>query len=214
MALRAVIFDYGMVLSAPADPAAHQQLIRLFGTSAETFEHLYWAHRHAYDAGEFNGPGFWKRCAADAGIALTPAQVAELIQIDIRMWSPLNQPMVDWALEVKAAGFRVGILSNIGEELADVLAAQTWAQQLDHNTWSCRLRLAKPDPAVYRSALAGLGVDPQEALFLDDRQENVLSAQSIGLNAILFRNIQKLADDLQSAGFADLLPALPIEEAA
>jgi len=35
MALRAVIFDYGMVLSAAADPEAHRELVRIFGTPAE-----------------------------------------------------------------------------------------------------------------------------------------------------------------------------------
>jgi putative hydrolase of the HAD superfamily len=214
MALRAVIFDYGMVLSAPADPAAHQQLVHIFGAPAETFEKQYWVHRLAYDEGQLDGPSYWKLCAAESGVRLTEPQIHELIETDIRMWSSLNQPMVDWALQVKDSGFRVGILSNIGEELAASLIARPWVNRFDHNTWSCHLRLAKPDPAIYHKAVEGLGVKPEEALFLDDRQENVLAAQSVGLHAAIFRDIEKLAADLQSLSFASLLPPLPVEEAA
>src|SRR5882757_4002439 len=124
MALRAVIFDYGMVLSAPADPVAHQQLVRIFGAPAEAFEKVYWAYRHAYDEGRFEGPGYWRACAEEAGVTLTPEQIADLIETDIRMWINLNQPMVDWALQVHGSGFRTGILSNIGEELAIAVARE------------------------------------------------------------------------------------------
>ena len=95
MALRAVIFDYGMVLSSAADPAAHHELIRIFGAPAEAFEREYWAFRHAYDSGEFDGAGYWRRCAQAAGVTLTDEQIRQLIATDIRMWSNLNQTMVE-----------------------------------------------------------------------------------------------------------------------
>ncbi len=214
MALRAVIFDYGMVLSAPPDAAAHRQLVRTFGAPAEIFEKHYWTYRRAYDAGEFNGAGYWLRCASAAGVTLTAAQITELIQADIRMWGHLNQPMVDWALQVAQAGFRTGILSNIGKELADALVRSPWVSEFNHNTWSSRLRLTKPDPAIYHHALEGLGVAPEEALFLDDRPENVLGAQAVGLQAVIFRDPQKLETDLERLGITGLLPELPAEEAA
>ncbi len=52
MALRAVIFDYGMVLTGAPDTDAHDAMIRITGLSPEHFEALYWADRHAYDEGK------------------------------------------------------------------------------------------------------------------------------------------------------------------
>ena len=61
MALRAVVFDYGMVLTGPQDPEAHAALMRITGLPLDRFESLYWADRHAYDEGKLTGLAFWRR---------------------------------------------------------------------------------------------------------------------------------------------------------
>ncbi len=213
MPLRAVIFDYGMVLSNPADPAAHREQIRIFGAPAEDFEREYWAFRHAYDSGEFDGAAYWQRCAQAAGVTLTDEQIRQLIATDIRMWSILNQTMVDWAVTISKSAFKTGILSNIPFEIADVFKELPWAKVFTHNTWSCELRLAKPDPAIYHHVIDALDVRPKEALFLDDRQENVLSAEAVGLQGIFFRSVPQLRQELEARGLADVLPPLLAEDA-
>ena len=55
MALRAVIFDFGMVLTGQPNMQAHDEMVRLTGQTPERFEELYWADRHAYDEGKLNG---------------------------------------------------------------------------------------------------------------------------------------------------------------
>jgi putative hydrolase of the HAD superfamily len=197
-----------MVLSNAADPAAHRELVEIFGAPREDFEREYWAHRHAYDEGKFDGPGYWHRCAGGAGISLSGEQVTQLVRNDIRMWSSLNPTMVEWAVTISKSGFKTGILSNIGFELADAFKEHDWAKGFTRNTWSCELRLAKPDPAIYHHVLDALQVRAEEALFLDDRIENILSAEAVGLQAILFRNIEQLRQDLQTRGLAELLPPL------
>src|SRR5271170_5099055 len=208
MPLSAVIFDYGMVLSSAADPEAHRELIRTFGAPAEDFEREYWAFRHAYDSGEFDGTGYWQRCAQTAGVTLTDEQIRQLIANDIRMWSRLNQTMVDWAVTISKSGFKTGILSNIPFEIADVYKELDWVKGFTHNTWSCYLRLAKPDPAIYHRVIDTLQVRPEEALFLDDRQENVLSAEAVGLQGIIFRSVPQLQQELEVRGLASVLPAI------
>lgn len=208
MALSAVIFDYGMVLSNAADPGAHQDLVASFGAPREDFEREYWVYRHAYDKGEFDGAGYWSRCAAGAGVTLSGEQIRRLIADDIRMWSSLNPAMVDWAITVSKSGLKTGILSNIGFELADAFKQYPWVNGFTHNTWSCELRMAKPDPAIYHSVIDALEICPEEGLFLDDRIENVLSAEAVGLQGILFRNAEQLQHDLQARGLAELLPPL------
>jgi putative hydrolase of the HAD superfamily len=208
MPVSAVIFDYGMVLSNAADPDAHKQLVEIFGASREDFEREYWAHRHAYDEGQFDGTGYWKRCAAGAGASLSAEQTRQLISTDIRMWSDLNRTMVDWAVTIGNSGFKTGILSNIGFELADEFKQHDWVRGFTHNTWSCELRLAKPDPAIYHHVIESLGILPETGLFLDDRIENVVSAESVGLQAILFRSVEQLRHDLQVRNLAEALPPL------
>lgn len=50
---------------------------------------------------------------------------------------------------------------------------------------SGELGIAKPDPAIWRALLDGLGAPPGEVLFLDDRAENVAAARQAGIRAFV-----------------------------
>lgn len=64
-------------------------------------------------------------------------------------------------------------------------------------------RLAKPDPAIYRLALARFGLAPGEGLFIDDRADNVAAATANGLVGHHFHDAATLAAELAERG---LLP--------
>ena len=209
MSLRAVIFDYGMVLSAPPDLRARANLLAITGLAEVDFDRHYWAHRHAYDLGELNGHTYWPRFAQSAGLKFTPQEVENLIENDVMMWTSINEPMLAWAGQLQDAGIRTAILSNMGQEVLRYMRQEfSWLAAFDHHTWSCELGIAKPDPAIYTRTVESLAVAPAEALFLDDKQENVTAAQSVGLEAIVFRDVAKLEEELQRRGFASQLPRL------
>ena len=198
MAIRAVIFDYGMVLSQPQEPSALNNLLAITGLDRETFDSHYWTHRHAYDMGELNGPAYWKKFASDTSIELTATDIERLIENDVLMWCTINEPMLKWAKSLAESGLRIGILSNMGEDtLAYMRQEFSWLGDFDHRTLSCELGIAKPDPAIYTYTCEKLGVAPAEALFLDDKAENIRAAEEVGLNGIQFRDIDQLQRDLE-----------------
>jgi len=88
-----------------------------------------------------------------------------------------------------------------------------WLSRFDVLVWSYQLRMAKPDPAIYRHVLAELGTQPAETLFIDDRAVNVQAALALGFQAIEFSSVEKLRADLVAAGLASELP-LPERAAA
>jgi putative hydrolase of the HAD superfamily len=207
MPVRAVIFDYGKVLSALPDADAHTALVETAGLPDEVFEEHYWAHRHAYDLGELNGHTFWEAVARSAGIVLSPEQVEVLNRHDARMWTNLNQPMVDWASALQRAGIRTAILSNMGDVIHASMQNQfPWLSGFDHLLWSYKLRLAKPDPAIFHHAVRELGVPPQDTLFIDDIPVNIESARSVGLDGILFETVPQLRRELAARGLEGALP--------
>jgi putative hydrolase of the HAD superfamily len=209
MHLRAVIFDYGMVLTGPANPLAHQRMLELTRLAHPVFEKHYWQHRTAYDRGTLHGATYWQAFARTASIPLEPAIIDRLIELDIQMWTALNPTMMHWLEKIQAAGLRTAILSNMGAEvLAHMRANFDWLKNFDQLTWSCELGTLKPEPEIYQHTLNKLGVRADEALFLDDREENVEGARRVGINALLFRDVATLRKDLAQAGLAAQLPAL------
>ena len=207
MALRAIIFDYGMVLTGPQDPESHAALLRITGLPLDRFESLYWADRHAYDEGKLTGLAFWQKLAREAGLALSPATIDELNHLDARMWTTQNPAMVAWQQQLRQHGLLTAILSNMGDNvLANLQREFLWIHNFDVLVWSFQHLMAKPDPAIYRLVLEKLNVQPGEALFLDDKLVNIKAAQALGMHAIQFSTVDRLRSELIALGYDGLLP--------
>jgi len=58
----------------------------------------------------------------------------------------------------------------------------------------------KPDRRIYQIALDVLQRDPEEAVFVDDRPENVAAAASLGIHAIRYQGSEQLANELVRLG--------------
>jgi len=205
--LSAVVFDYGMVLTGPPNPEAHAALLRLTGLPLERFEPLYWADRHAYDEGKLTGIAFWQKLVRDGGLTLSEDTIRELNRWDACMWTTENPAMVAWQAALKQRGLLTAILSNMGDSVLESVEREFgWIHRFDVLVWSFQIRLAKPDPAIYRYVLAKLGTTPEETLFLDDKPENIQAARALGMKAILFSTVQQLRADLIAAGYDAELP--------
>jgi putative hydrolase of the HAD superfamily len=206
ISVKAVLFDYGMVLSAPPDPAAWSRIRNLTKLSEEILHREYWAYRHAYDRGDLTAEAYWNRAAAGAGIVLTPVQITQLIAADTDLWSRINPPMLEWAQRLQRAGIPTGILSNIGDAMAaGLLAKHQWLSAFEHRTWSHALNLAKPEPAIYLHAIEGLHTPPANILFIDDKLENIETALSVGMQAIQYTTHNAFEQEMHTRGLDSLL---------
>jgi len=204
--IHAVLFDYGMVLSGPPDPAAWAHMRSLTGLSEDLFHREYWAHRYPYDRGDLNAEAYWTNVATGAGTLLTPAQLTGLIAADVDFWSTLNPPMLAWAQNLRRAGIPIGILSNMPDAMETGLRARhSWIEAFDHHTWSHAVNLAKPEPAIYIHAAEGLRIPPENILFLDDRAKNIAAAQAIGMQAIQYTTHNAFEREMRSRGLDSLL---------
>ena len=201
--IEAVLFDYGQVLSSPPDPAAWARLIALTSLDEAALHAAYWAHRHDYDRGALTGTSYWNLVA---GRPLDPTRIAALNAADTDLWTSLNRPMVEWAARLQAAGIRTGILSNIGDSIAEGITAKLpWLSAFDHRTWSHELFLAKPDPAIYLKTAEALGTSPANILFIDDREDNIAAAAALGFQTIRYTTHPAFEQEMRAHGLAWLL---------
>lgn len=202
----AVLFDYGMVLSAPRNPLVWTELADLSGMSEADLERAYWMRRDDYDSGALTGEQFWSGIGTTAGLSYSADQLIEMNAGDVRLWGDLNEPMVQWVLQLHEAGVRTGILSNMGDRMAEGLAARfDWIGRFHHTVWSHALNTRKPDPAIYAESAAGLGVEPSKILFIDDKLENTTAAISFGMQAIVYTDFESFTTEMDRRGFGDLL---------
>ena len=206
----AVLFDYGLVLSAPRNPRVWTELAGVTGMSEADLERAYWLQRDDYDAGALTGEEFWSGIGATSGLNYSPSQLAEMNAGDVRLWGDLNEPMVQWVLKLHESGVRTGILSNMGDRMAEGLAARfDWIGRFHHTVWSHALNMRKPDPLIYAESASGLGVEPAKILFIDDKPENTSAAIAFGMQAIIYTDFQSFTAEMDRRGFGDLLRIAP-----
>lgn len=83
---------------------------------------------------------------------------------------------------LRAAGLKVGVVSNWSEALPGVLAGLGLARELDFLLVSAVERCEKPEPAIFRRALELAGANPDEAAHVgDDLERDVRGAQALGI---------------------------------
>jgi glucose-1-phosphatase len=113
----------------------------------------------------------------------------------------LNTSIVPVLGALKAAGYRMGILSNtcpahwsycrrygVVRDGFDV-----YALSYEHGT-------CKPDPSIYAFAAELAGVKPEEIFYADDIPENVDAARRAGFDAVQHTSTPQLVEDLRSRG--------------
>ncbi|MBQ8751067.1 MAG: HAD-IA family hydrolase [Alphaproteobacteria bacterium] len=87
--------------------------------------------------------------------------------------------------EIKKRGVKVGILSNALECLAD--SAKCLVDD-ELCFVSYELKCLKPDVKIYQKMIEKLNCKPNEIIFIDDKEKNVIGAKSLGINGIVYEN--------------------------
>jgi putative hydrolase of the HAD superfamily len=181
------IFDYGGVLVAHQTEEDQARMARMAGLDLETFSEAYRTERFDYDKGELTAPEYWQRVAKSGDVLLKADVIDKLTEFDSLSWMQFDKVMWEWIDELRAAGKRVAMLSNMPRDLGESLKVHTdKLTNFDHLTLSYELRAIKPEPAIYEHCLEGLGTAPEKTVFFDDRIANVQGAELLGIHAIQF----------------------------
>jgi putative hydrolase of the HAD superfamily len=205
--IRAVILDYGEVLCHRPSEKEFGRLEEIFGAKGNSFQALWDKNRGAFDRGDMTAEAYWIALAEDAGTGIDGERLAQVCRWDLEMWGNANEPMIEWLRQLRQGGIKTGLLSNMHTAMIFYLRENFgWLDLFDFKTFSAEVRLIKPDRAIYEHTLEGLGVKPDETLFVDDREVNVQSAREMGIQALRFRSLAQLRKDLEAMGF----PILPI----
>ena len=98
---------------------------------------------------------------------------------------------------------RLVALTNTNKlHLAHIQSTLSSPNVFDQWFASCDLGFRKPDAAIYQLVLKRTGVNPHEAVYVDDRPELIEAGQQVGLTAIRFESVRQLEADLRKAGVA------------
>jgi len=190
-----VVFDFGGVISvAPMNPITGDWSLydygKTIGLTREILKKGWDNYRHLWDGGFITFEEMYKRIFASAGVELTPKILAELWEEDTVGWiRNLRSDTLELMRELKSAGYRLGILSNMSVEFYERLYVERAAEYracVDMEVISALEKLYKPERPIYDLAEKRMGIPASRLLFLDDTPANVAAARSYGWNSEVY----------------------------
>ena len=88
--------------------------------------------------------------------------------------------------DLKAAGYRLYVLSNMSKEFIAFLREVPVYRYFDGEVVSCEEGVCKPEKEIYELLLSRHDLDPKETIFIDDRKENIEAAEQVGITGFHF----------------------------
>ncbi|HNT05443.1 MAG TPA: GNAT family N-acetyltransferase [Anaerolineae bacterium] len=214
--IKAIIVDMGGVLLRTETQEPRRKLAARLGLSLEELYEVVFESQESklLQLGEVSYEQAWDTLAQrfgldQRGLAEVQHQMFEADRLDLELVSYLR----------RARGtVKTALLSNAGTRLRQTLRENHIEDAFDEVIISAEVGVMKPDPESYWIALNRLGVEPQEAIFVDDFAANVEGACRVGMLGIQFTTTQDLTERLdellrtaraQAGGSADM-PRLEI----
>jgi HAD superfamily hydrolase (TIGR01509 family) len=134
-------------------------------------------------------------------IALKSALKREEIALVFNLRTDIMFPLDDNVRllpELKKHGLRVFFLSNFHLDTFEVVKNDYFFfRYFDGGVISADIKLSKPDIRIYRYILDKYSLNPEECLYIDDIEENVLAAESAGMEGFLTYGSPKFSAELE-----------------
>ena len=185
--IRAVIFDFYGVLYTNFDWQAIDERIQSDEGKAQRFAHL----KNQSNKGLLNNVDFRREVAKLADDKNHPDNPAVLAEPDI------NRDLVEMTKEI-IPNVKIALLSNGNRpDVVSQLRECAIYPAFDEVFTSSDMHFIKPEKAAYLHAFRQLGVEPEEAVIVDDSPGHTGATESYGFNAIHFTDNRRYVDELK-----------------
>lgn len=205
--LRALVVDYGGVLTSPlqdamaswceddeVDVALFRRVMRewlgtSYGDEAVTNP------VHALERGEIAIPDFERELAKR--LHTHDGRPVEPDGLLARMFSGFRHeaPMMAAVRTARRRGLKTALLSN---SWGLDYPREQWAGAFDAVVISGEVGMRKPEHAIYLHTVAELGLEPAECVFVDDLPPNVRGAVEVGMVGVRHVTAEQTIDELEA----------------
>ena len=181
--MKNIVFDLAGVVFARNPERFPKELEEFFSfvfTTPEGGVPAFWSD---YDRGTRTVDEVAEAVAEYRGCSVEVAKHNMLLAIE---YQEEVAPTARLIAELKRAGYRVLVLSNMSKEYIEFLRRMPVYHHLSEDIISCEVGYVKPEREIYELLLTRYNLRPEETMFVDDRSENVEAAEVLGITPFLF----------------------------
>ncbi|MFH1001074.1 MAG: HAD family phosphatase [Bacteroidota bacterium] len=192
--IKAIIFDYGGVLSAEASLRSFGEIYApKFEKNTEDFNKLIvdiWTQARV---NKINSKLFWEK------LAIFLETDVKSLRKDFMDFFGFREEVFELVKKLKRNEYKLGLLSNqIEDWLEEIIENRQFNQTFDVIVTSYKSGIAKPDISIFKEIVEKLDVKPTECIYIDDMEKNIPPAKQLGMKTILFTDFENLKKELAS----------------
>jgi putative hydrolase of the HAD superfamily len=195
--IKSVIFDWGGVLIEDPAPGLMQYCAKALKVSKEEYIKAHSIFEADFQKGLICEDTFWERICRELNVP-KPKVRSLWAEAFKALYVPRND-MFSTAASLQKNGYRTAVLSNTEAPAMDFFHRQRY-NMFDVPVFSCAEGVKKPDRKIYELTLNKLGSGPEQSVFIDDKAEYINGAKEVGINTVLFQNIDQLKGELNRLG--------------
>lgn len=189
MKYRAVVFDLWKTLApfkTESARALYGQMADAVGAPREQFEEVWVSGRAVRDTGPIGDSVRW--VFDQLGLEADPELVIGVRRGWTREALVPRPDAIPTLRALRERGHKLGLITVCSTEVAELWESSAFAGLFDTTVFSCEVGLAKPDPRIYELCCEGLGVAPEDCLFVGDGDNDELpGAERVGMTAVQLR---------------------------
>ena len=189
--IKAIIFDFAGVIGTEGYSLwAKEQKAQGIEATSTYFHDI----SDDMDRGSISTQTFSQEVAKVVGIASSDVwkEISQKIKI--------NNELLDLIINLKKK-YKTGLLTNYSDVwMKELISKYELDKYFDSMVISSLHKVIKPDKKIYQISLNMLKIKPEEALFFDDRSQNVEGGENIGIRSFLFVDNKKFIEDLSCCG--------------
>jgi putative hydrolase of the HAD superfamily len=192
-----VIFDWGGVLADDPRPGLMQYCAKALGVSKKRYISTHDKFGGDFQKGLISEEAFWTKVCEDLSRPEPnhPSLWGEAFRA---VYSP-RADVFAIAAKLHDQGYKIALLSNTEVPAMEFFYERGY-DSFNVLVFSCTEGTAKPESRIYQVTLDKLGVPAAQAVFIDDRPAFIEGAQQVGLNTILFKNVDQVKTELVRLG--------------
>jgi len=186
--IKAIIFDLNGIFLQSEKLSVRFE--RDFGVPASKF--LPKLHEIVAESRKLNAKAsflFWEPVLKDWGLKINEDEFWQY-------WFSGEKPsekMINYSRNLKQKGLKIFILSNNFKERANYYDHYPWIHEaVDKVYFSWQTGYVKPDVRAWQLVLEENNLKGEECIYFDDKKENIIASESLGIKSFLFTNEEEL----------------------
>ncbi|MGL1900988.1 MAG: HAD family phosphatase [Fibrobacterales bacterium] len=194
--IKAVIYDWGGVICVNPAPEFLTACSAALGVEQEHLQPLLTRYIDPFQKGEITESALWEIICSELNISNYDWSKPLWRPVFESFYTP-QQEVINSAKVLQSFGYKIGFLSNTEVPAMELHLSLNY-DFFDARVFSCVEGIIKPQGAIYSLIAERLGLPPEECIMIDDKPENIVGAEAVGMSGLLFTSEIQYLREIES----------------